>query len=105
MDTFLWRYTHPRDGRVTTKDDVTEAEALRIFPDAERVEGCEVTAERRGHIGWGFSSAWSGARTGDGARRWPADRDALELTLVAGRLRPVAGARERLFSSRPIPTT
>ena len=33
MDTCLWRYTHPRDGRVITKDHFSEAEALRIFPE------------------------------------------------------------------------
>ena len=36
MDTLsIWRYTHPCDGCVTTKDQFTEAEALRIRPDSE----------------------------------------------------------------------
>ena len=57
MDTLaLWRYSHPCDGCVTTKDRFTEAEALRIFPDAERVEGSEVVVEHFGHIGWSFTS-------------------------------------------------
>lgn len=56
MDTFLWRYTHPRDGRVITKDHFTEAEALRIFRDAERVDGSQVAADDAGHVGWGFAS-------------------------------------------------
>ena len=33
MGTCLWRDTHPRDGRVITKDHFSEAEALRIFPE------------------------------------------------------------------------
>jgi hypothetical protein len=53
---YLWRYTHPRDGLVTTKDHFTVAEAQRIFPDAERVEGSQVVAEAGGHAGWGFAS-------------------------------------------------
>jgi len=65
MDTFLWRYTHPRDGRVTTKDHFTEAEALRIFPEPERVEGSQVLVEPSGHIGWGFASGL--VRRDDGA--------------------------------------
>ena len=35
MHTYLWLYTHPRDGRVITNDHFTEAEARRTFPDAE----------------------------------------------------------------------
>ena len=66
MDTiYLWRYTHPRDGRVTTKDHFTEAEARRIFPDAGRVEGSRVVAENGGHVGWGFASGL--VRREDGA--------------------------------------
>ena len=43
MDTlYLWRYSHPRDGRVVTRDHFTEWEAMRIFPEPERVEGSEV---------------------------------------------------------------
>lgn len=56
MDTYFWRYTHPRDGRVTKKDHVTEAEALRIFPEPERVEGSQVVAESSGHVAWPFAS-------------------------------------------------
>lgn len=56
MDTYLWHYTHPRDGRVITKDHFTEAEALRIFRDAERVDGSLLAVEPSGHIGWGFAS-------------------------------------------------
>ena len=56
MDTYLWRHNHPRDGRVATKDDFTEAEALRIFRDAERIEGSRLAVEPSGHIGWGFAS-------------------------------------------------
>ena len=52
----LWKYTHPRDGRVVTRDHFTEAEARRIFPDAERVEGSQIEAERCGHVGWCFPS-------------------------------------------------
>jgi len=51
--------------RVTTKDHFTEAEVLRIFPDAERVVGSEVVAEDAGHIGWGFSAGL--VRRDDGA--------------------------------------
>lgn len=51
METFLWRYTHPRDGRVITRDQFTEAEALRISPEPERVEGSQVPAEHAGHVG------------------------------------------------------
>jgi len=66
MDTrFLSRYTHHRDGRVTTKDHFTEAEALRIFPDAERVDESKVPAEHMGHVGRGFASGL--VRRGDGA--------------------------------------
>ena len=55
MDTlYLWRYSHPAGGRVVTLDRFTEAEALRIFPDPERVEGSEAQAEREGHRGWSF---------------------------------------------------
>jgi hypothetical protein len=56
METFLWCYTHPRDGRVITKDHFTVSEALRIFPEPECVEGSKVIAENVGHIGWGFAS-------------------------------------------------
>lgn len=53
---YLWRYTHPRDGRVITRDHFTEAEARCILPDVERVEGSQVVAARAGHIGWCFPS-------------------------------------------------
>jgi hypothetical protein len=65
MDTCLWLYAHPCDDRVITKDHLTEAGALRIFPEAERVEGSEVVAEDTGHIGWGFSAGL--VRRDDGA--------------------------------------
>ena len=65
MDTYLWRYTHPRDGRVITKDHFTETEALRIFPEPERVEGSQAVAECGGHVGWGFSAGL--VRREDGA--------------------------------------
>lgn len=71
MDTFLWRYTHPRDGRVITKDHFNEAEALRIFRDAERVDGSLVVAEDSGHIGWGFASGL--VRRQDGAMVQPTE--------------------------------
>ena len=51
---YLWRYSHPAGGRAVTLDHFTEAEALRLFRDAERVEGSEVLAEPHGHVGWGF---------------------------------------------------
>ena len=73
MDSYLWRYTHPRDGRVTTKDHFTEAEALRIFPEPERVEGSQVLADDAGHVGWGFASGLvrcdDGAMVQDGGRQ------------------------------------
>ena len=62
MDSYLWRYTHPRDGRVVTKEHFTEAEALRIFPEPERVEGSQVLAE---HVGWGLPADM--VRRDDGA--------------------------------------
>lgn len=62
---YLWRYTHPCDGRVTTKDHFTQAEALRIFPDAERVEGSHRCVEPTGHVGWAFPSGL--VRRADGA--------------------------------------
>ena len=65
MHTYLWLYTHPRDGRVITNDHFTEAEARRTFPDAERVEGSQVTADDVGHLGWGFSAGL--VRREDGA--------------------------------------
>ena len=61
----FWRYTHPRDGRVTTKDHFIETEALRIFPEPERVEGSQVVAANAWHIGWGFASGL--VRRDDGA--------------------------------------
>lgn len=51
---YLWRYSHPAGGRVVTLDHFTETEALRIFPEPERVEGSEVLTECGGHVGWGF---------------------------------------------------
>jgi hypothetical protein len=41
---------------VTPKDRFTEAEALRILPDAEPVEGSQVSADHVGHVGWSFAS-------------------------------------------------
>ena len=41
---------------MTTKDHFTEAEALRIFPEPERVEGSQVVVDEAGHVGWGFAS-------------------------------------------------
>lgn len=50
--------THtPRDGRVVTRDHFSAMDALRIFPEPERVDGSEVTAERAAHVGWGFASS------------------------------------------------
>ena len=72
MDTYLWRYTHPRDGRVTTMDHFSEAEAQRIFPDAERVEGSRVAAVNSRHFGWGFASGL--VRREDGAMVQQASR-------------------------------
>ena len=73
MDTNLWRYTHPRDGRVTTKNHFSEAEAHRNFPDAQRVEGSLLVAERGGHLGCGFASGLTrredGAMVQDGGRQ------------------------------------
>ena len=57
MDTYLWRYTHPRDGHVITKDHFTEAEATRIFPEPERVEGSLVLAEDGGRVEWHLACA------------------------------------------------
>ena len=42
---YLWRYSHPAGGRVVTLDHFTEAEALRLFRDPERVDGSELIAE------------------------------------------------------------
>lgn len=47
--------TPARDGRVTKNDHFTEAEARRIFPDAECADGSEVVAEEGGQVGWGFA--------------------------------------------------
>jgi len=65
----FWRYTHPRDGRVTTKDHFIETEALRIFPEPERVEGSQAVAECGGHVGRGFASGL--VRREDGAMVQP----------------------------------
>jgi hypothetical protein len=62
---------------VTTKDHFTEAEARRIFPDPERVEGSQVVADRGGHVGWGFSSGL--VRREDGAM---VQRDSLPMTII-----------------------
>ncbi len=74
MDTYLWRYTYPGDGRVTTKDHFTGAEALRIFRDAERVEGYQAVADDAEHVGWGLASGmvWleDGAMMQDGGRQF-----------------------------------
>ena len=77
MDTYLWRYTHPRDGRIVTKDHFTEAEARRIFPDAERVEGSQVVAADGGHAGWCFASGL--VRRDDGAMVQP---ESVPLTII-----------------------
>lgn len=45
---YLWRYSHPTGARVVMLDRFTEAEALRVFPEPERVEGSDVQAEREG---------------------------------------------------------
>jgi hypothetical protein len=50
---------------VITKDHFTEAMALRIVPDAERVEGSQVVAADGGHAGWCFASGL--VRREDGA--------------------------------------
>jgi len=65
MDTCLRRYTHPCDGRATTKDRFTEARALHIFPDAERFEGSALRVESTRHVGWAFASEL--VRRDDGA--------------------------------------
>jgi len=57
---------------VITKDQFTEAEALRIFPEPECVEGSQVLAEHTGHVGWRSHRGSSGARTG----RWCRPSDA-----------------------------
>lgn len=62
---YLWRYSHPAGGRVVTLDRFTDAEALRLFHDPERVEGSEMVAEPRPHRGWGFASGL--VRRDDGA--------------------------------------
>lgn len=72
MDTvYLLRYANPRDGRVITKDRFAEAEARRIFPDAERVEASQVEAEHCGHIGWCFPSGL--VRRSDGVMTQPTE--------------------------------
>ena len=44
-----WYYTHPAWGRVITSEPVTEMDALRLLPDAERIEGTETLVPvRRG---------------------------------------------------------
>lgn len=67
---YLWRYSHPARGRVVTLDHFTEAEALRLFRDPERVEGSEVLAERSEHVGWGLPSGLV-RRESDGAMMPP----------------------------------
>ena len=39
-----WYHTHPAWSRVQTKEPFAESDALRLLPDAERVEGSEVVA-------------------------------------------------------------
>jgi hypothetical protein len=56
METFLWRYTHRHDGRLTADDHVVEIEAPRIFPDAQRVEASQVVAFN-GHASHPLNSA------------------------------------------------
>ena len=59
----FWRLT--RALLCLKRGSVTEAEALRIFPEPERVEGSQVAADDAGHIGWGFASGL--VRREDGA--------------------------------------
>lgn len=46
-----WYYTHPAWGRVITLEPFTEQDALRLLPDAERIEGTEtvVPVRQGGH--------------------------------------------------------
>ena len=64
MNTYLWRCTHPRDGCVITKDHLTEVDALRLLPGAERVEGTDVVAPIPT---WGHAFASGLVRREDGA--------------------------------------
>jgi len=50
---------------VTTTNHFTEAEALRILADTERVEGLQVEAKHCWHVGRGFASGL--VRCEDGA--------------------------------------
>ena len=50
---------------MTTKDRFTEADALHIFPDAERVEGSALRVESTGQVGCAFASEL--VRRDDGA--------------------------------------
>jgi hypothetical protein len=65
-----WHYTHPAWGRVITKEPFTEGDALQLLPDAERVEGTEVSmpAPREGH-----TLASGLVRRADGAMMPPED--------------------------------
>jgi hypothetical protein len=60
-----WTYTHPAWGRVMTMDPFTEADALRLLPDAERAEGTDVVAPIPLRVGHAFASGL--VRRKDGA--------------------------------------
>lgn len=51
-----WTYTHPAWGRVVTKEPFTEADALRLLPEAVRVEGTDVVVPARSCAGHCFAS-------------------------------------------------
>ena len=81
MNTNLWRHTHPCDGRVVTKDHFTEAELLRLLPDADRAEETDVVA-RIPAVGHRFTSGLTRREAGEyaatgtlvaspGPIRWP----------------------------------
>ena len=51
-----WHYTHPAWGRVMTKEPFNEADARRLLPDAERVEGTDDVAPIPARAGHAFAS-------------------------------------------------
>jgi hypothetical protein len=88
MNTNLWRHTHPCDGRVTTKDHFTEAEALRLLPDADRAEETDVVAR----------IAVVGRRVASGLTR----REAAEYAATGIRVAPPGPIRRaRRMKARP----
>ena len=58
---------------MTTKEPFTETDALRLLPDAERVEGTDVVVPESFNIGHTFASGL--VRRSDGAMMPPLQRE------------------------------